>query len=169
MNDKNDKLVESIELLNGTLARVEVLLGTLLESQASAPAQYDTRVAPPAPPKAAPANKKAAPRVKTVKPSATSKAKAKDEAPPVVETPPPPPEDVVDDAPPAPPAPTVPPATEPEVRQIIRDKLIMGQGWSPNDVRSWLSKEYGVDKLTDIQDPAILGMVRDRVAAGEVS
>ena len=165
MND--DKLVENLELLNGTLARVEVLLGTLLESQASAP--IAPPVAPPAaPPKAAP-SKKAAPRTKTVKPSATAKAKAKDEAPPVVETPPPPPEDIVDDAPPAPPAPTVPPATEPEVRQIIRDKLVMGQGWSPNDVRAWLSKEYGVDKLTGIQDPAILGVIRDRVAAGEVS
>lgn len=172
----------AIETLNGTLTRIESLLGTLLERGATAP---PTSVAVPTPEdNAAPVpdeEVEAATKpptdeapAETPAPPAKVKRKKRAAAPPepkTVEVPAPvDPEEQLAAAPEAPapeekPISTEPPVTVSDLRGIVKATLLMGEGWSVSEFREWLSEKFGVTALDQIDDPARLGAVRDAVYA----
>lgn len=186
----SEPLIEAIGLLNGTLSRVEALLGTLIEQQAARPAT--TWTVAPAAAEAGPvdipgqqvivfdapseeAEEAAAAVAAAMKPTRVKRSKKSDPRalPKTVEAPPHTPAPVAEEASePAPaPAEEAPPAPEPydpgitlpQLRQLIRDQLVTGAGWSASDVREWLAKDFGFTKTEDIIDPVDLGRVRDAV------
>lgn len=171
----SDALTLALETLNGTLSRVECLLGTIIEQRAhpapgpSALQQIEDIVCPPQGVDHTPSEARPAPA-----PAAPIKRKKRNLAQPEEPAPKadvPPPAEVDENPIPAPapvedkPVGTEPPITLAEVRAIAKQELLIKLGWSVSDFREWLEKNYQAKGLDQISDAATLGAVRDHIYA----